>query len=273
MAPRDGYLARIVLVAVLVFSAGCVGLFGGAQSEETLTPAPVPTTQPAPAPGVTGDAEVDGSRLVAANDRILDNTSYRFDRTVRLAGSNSSLVINRTRQVRANGTGIERLSVKGTGLLTPAVQNWTVWNGGEIVWQRAILATGRTALNRLPTDDEGPFTAGRELAVAVFTTGEFRIVTRTPNETVLESTEPFNLTDRAVPDIATPARNATARAVVTERGVIRNLTLIYEGNLNGEPVTVRISQRVTGLGETTASRPAWVPTTNGTVPTVVQPTA
>jgi hypothetical protein len=147
MAVPHGRSARLALIVVVVFSAGCVGLFDGSGSEETLTPAPVPTTQPAPAPGVTGDANVDSAQLVAANDRRLNGTSYRFDRTVSVNGTNSSIVIDRVRRVRTNGTGVERLSASGTGLLAPTVRNWTLWNGADVVWRRANLTNGRTVTN------------------------------------------------------------------------------------------------------------------------------
>jgi hypothetical protein len=268
MEVPHGRSVRLVLVVVVVFSVGCVGLFEGSESAETLTPAPVPTTQPAPAPGVAGDAAVDGTQLVAANDRRLNSTSYRFVRTVSVDGTNSSIVIDRVRRVQANGIGRERLSANGSGLLTPTVRNWTLWNDGDVVWRRANLTNGRTVTNSVPTGDDGPFDAGRDLAATTFDTEGYRIVARTPRGVVLESTGAFNLTDRVFPTGIGPPRNETARAVVTERGVIRNLTVTYRGDFYGEQVRVRISQRVTGLGNTTATRPAWVPENNTTVMTV-----
>lgn len=259
---------RLVLVVVVLLSVGCVGLFESTGSGETLTPAPVPTTQPAPAPGVTGDAEVDSTRLVAANDRRLNSTSYRFDRRVRVNGPNSSLRIDRVRRVRTNGTGIERLSANGTGLLTVSVRNWTLWNDGDVVWQRASLTNGRTVTRSLPTGDDGSFDAGRDLALTTLDTEGYRVTTRTPNGVVLESTETLNITDRVFPVGIGPPRNETVRAVVTDEGVIRNLTVTYQGEFYGEQVRVRISQRVTGLGNATATRPSWVPEGNATTATV-----
>lgn len=268
MESRHVRSVRLVLVVVVLFTAGCVGLFEGTGSEETLTPAPVPTTQPAPAPGVAGDAEVDGAQLVAANDRRLNSTSYRFARTVSVDGTNSSIAIDRVRRVRANGTGVERLSANGTGLLTPTVRNWTLWNDGDLIWRRANLTNGRTVTSPLSTGEDGPFDAGRDLAVTTFDTEGYRIAARTPRGVILESSGEFNLTDRVFPAGIGPPRNETVRAVVTERGVIRNLTVTYQGDFYGEQVRVRISQRVTRLGDTTATRPAWVPEGNTTAATV-----
>jgi hypothetical protein len=259
---------RLVLIVVVLLSAGCVGLFENTGNEETLTPAPIPTTQSAPAPGVTGDAEVDSTRLVAANDRRLNSTSYRFDRRVRVNGSNNSLRIDRVRRVRTNGTGVERLSANGTGLLTVTVRNWTLWNDGDVIWQRASLTNGRTVTRSLPTGDDVSFDAGRDLALTTLDTEGYRVATRTPNRVFLESTEALNITDRVFPVGIGPPRNETVRAVVTEEGVIRNLTVTYQGEFYGEQVRVRISQRVTGLGNTTTTRPSWVPEGNATTTTV-----
>ncbi|MFB6297263.1 MAG: hypothetical protein ABEH56_01950 [Salinirussus sp.] len=260
---RSARPSRLFLVGATVLLAGCAGLFGGGGTPtQSLTPAPVPTTEPAPAPGVSAGGQVDTSVVLAANNRTLRNSSYRFERRLRIEGTNSTLDVTRIRRVRANGTGIERLDVDGTGLLSSAVRNWTLWYAGGVVWQRATLAEGRTVRNRLLPDTDGrqgPFDFGRSLARQVFAASELRIAARGPGGVVLESVRPFDVPERVLPLVIGPPRNATATVVVTDRGVIRNVTMRYDAPIGGETVTVRLQQRISDVGATTATRPAWVP--------------
>lgn len=248
------------LLVVLVLTSGCAGLFGSEEppGSETPTPAPVPTTPPPLAPGLTADGVVDPERLADANRRSLNGTAYRLDRTVAVSGPNDTLVIDRVQRIAADGVAIGRLSVSGAGPVGTAVRNWTRYREAGVVWSRTKLADGNTVTNRLIPSDASPYFIGRALPERLYRAGSFDVTRYSEDRIVLESAVPFRL-NRGTTELETsPPRNVSARLVVTEEGLVRELSVSYDASVGSTPVRVRLTQSVQP-GEVTVRAPDWVP--------------
>lgn len=250
--------AALVAVAFLVASGGCVGLFGGDSDVQTLTPAAVPTNTPPPAPGVTDEGSVNPEGLVSAHEAVLENTSYRFQRVVAVTGRNGTLRVETDRRIDDDGTALEQLQVRGEGPIGAAVQNWTRYRSGDTIVSRTRLANGQTVTNRLLAGGTDSFSVGRDLYGRVLTATDFQAVAQTSDTAVLNARERFNLSEPIEQVRTGSARSATAQLVVTGDGLIRELTLRYETEIDGQRVRVRVNQRITQVGNTSVERPDWV---------------
>lgn len=249
-----------VLLVVLAVTSGCSGLFGAEQSPDSTshTPAPVPTTPPPLAPGLSADGIVDPGQLGAANRRALNGTGYRLDRTVTVSGPNGTLRIDRVQRVAADGVAIGRLSVSGDGPVGTAVRNWTRYRESTVVWSRTTLSNGNTVTNRLLSSDTSPYFIGRALPERLYRAGSFNVTRESADRIVLRSTVPFGL-DRGTTELeASPPRNVSVRAVLIEEGLVRELSVSYDASVGSTRVEVRLTQSVE-LREVTVRRPAWVP--------------
>jgi hypothetical protein len=248
------------LLVVLVVTSGCSGLFGSGQSPESTppTPAPVPTTPPPLAPGLSADGVVDPGQLGAANRRALNGTAYELSRTVAVSGPNGTLRIDRVQRVAADGVAIGRLSVSGEGPVGTAVRNWTRYRESTVVWSRTRLSNGNTVTNRLISSDSSPYFIGRALPERLYRAGSFEVTRRSADRIVLESTVPFEL-ERGTTELETsPPRNVSVRAVLTEEGLVRELSVTYDASVGSTRVSVRLTQSVERR-EVTVRKPAWVP--------------
>lgn len=255
MPPRVGHW---LLVALLVTGSGCAGLTGGDSDVTTATPVPVPTERPPLSPGVSTDGVVDAGELGAANERVLDEESYELDRTVTVSGSNGTVRIERVQRGTAEGVIVARLSVSGDGPVDAAVENWTRYRESDVVWSRTTLPGGRTVRNRLPARNATAHFVGRALPERLFSAGTYEVGRTSEGDLTLRSTTPFDL-DRSVTDVRTgPPRNVSVRAVVTERGLVREIDVTYTANVGSETVRVRIVQSVSLLESADVERPAWV---------------
>lgn len=254
-------VGALLLVAVL--TAGCAGLFGGETQErdaEAVTPAPVPEPEPELAPGIREYGVVDPGRLVATNDRLLNGTSYRFARTVVIENGSDRFRVTRRQRLRSDGVAIGRLRARGGEPVGSSVRNWTRYREGNTVHARTTLADGSRITNRLAARGVGSFAVGRDLPRRVLDRAELVVTDDGGRRVVLQSVAPFSLDSIDTPVLTDPPRNASARLVVTERGLIRALTLRYTASIGSRTVRVRITQRVSGVGNTTVERPSWVPT-------------
>jgi len=248
-----------VLLVVLVLTSGCAGLFGSGEPPGSApTPAPVPTTPPPLAPGLTAEGVVDAERLTDANRRALDGTAYQLNRTVAVRGPNGTLRIDRVQRVAADGVAIGRLSVSGAGPVGTAVRNWTRYREESVVWSRTRLADGNTVTNRLLSSDTSPYFIGRALPGQLYRAGSFDVTRDTGDRIVLESAAPFRL-DRGTTELeTTPPRNVSARIVVTEDGLVRELSVTYDASVGSTSVRVRLTQSVEPR-DVTVRPPDWVP--------------
>lgn len=255
-------MSRRLLIAallVLVLLAGCSALSGsGASPTETLTPPPVPTDRPTAAPGVpatNGTASLDTGQLLAADERERNSTSYTLIRTVEIRGPNWTTTIRRDRRVRADGTLYENVETNGSAALRPAIARTELWKDDSAVFVRTYDHEG-TRIEQGPFPSvPGHFRRWTLLREGLLTTGKHRIrqtaggaVIRTVNAPVDEAVIPISLGE---------PRNASARVVVAESGLIRSLRLEYDTTYRGDRVRVEIHHRTENVGNTTVSRPDW----------------
>jgi hypothetical protein len=266
MGPPLRPLALVVLVAV---TAGCTGLFGSTPGAgtSTVTPVAVPDDLrtaapgvPAPGSGPGGQRPLEPARLLAADERIRANTSYRLERFVRIESRDVEtwLAVKRIRNVGADGSVVERLDARGSGDLRPTVLNSTLWTNGSVVASRARLANGRTVLSERLPGVPNRHRTGLDLAERAFAGADYRVEPGPGGGAVLVSTGPVALTGPVAPVSLGPPRNATARVTVSERGLIRQLRVEYDATFLRKTVRVTITHRVNAVGETTVRRPDWV---------------
>jgi len=268
---RASLLTTLVLATAL--TAGCSGLFSGpgaypATETATVTPVDVPEVQTQPAPGIPAppaaadqpSGPVDAEQLIAADDRIRSNASYRLERVVRIEmrDGDGEMVIQRARRVGTDGPVHERLVAEGTRLLRPSVLNSTLWQDDETIATRATLSNGRPVmLTTLPTPPTR-HVVGVGLGERVLRDSELRVQSSGDGTTTLVVEGRVGLSDLEVPVAVGPPRNATARVTVTSAGLIQRVHVNYDTLYLEEPVRVTIRHRVLDVGETTVERPAWV---------------
>jgi hypothetical protein len=255
-------VARPLLLVVLVSSAGCVGLFGTDGETTPVTPVPV-AEQPAPGVPAAGSGEVTGvrvrtDRLLAANDRARAEQSHTVVRTAVVRSAGESLRLGHRLAVGPEGATVERLSVNGTGRLTPAIESGTLWTNGSRRYSRVRLPDGRTVTTELLSLEGSPFVTDRPLAPAVLRNASFA-VTQRADGAVLDSRGPASVDRPVLPVPMGEPRNVTVRAVVRSDGLVSRLDVSYDVPLDGAPASVDITRRVVDRGTTVVSRPEWVP--------------
>ncbi|WP_254822303.1 DUF7537 family lipoprotein [Haloglomus halophilum] len=250
----------VVALLALLLLAGCNALSAPSSGTETLTPAAVPEGVPTAAPGVPaaeGVTALDADRLLAADERRREATSYRLMRAVEIRGRNWTTRIDRDRRVAADGTIYERVETEGSPGLTPAVARSELWKDGSTVFVRTYDQDG-TRIERGPFPSvPGHFRRWVLLREQLVTGGEYR-VERTAEGVVLRTAEPPPVGEAVIPISLGEPRNVTAQLAVEESGLIRSLRLRYDTTFQGETVRVEITHRLTAVGNTTVDRPDWV---------------
>jgi hypothetical protein len=273
MRPQS-VLTALVLAAAL--TAGCSGLVpvsgvGSGSETATVTPVDVPAVETQVAPGVwppeSADRQrrpVETERLLAANERIRSNASYRLERVTRIESleSGDQMTIRRSRRVGSDGAVLERLAAEGTGELRPSVSNSTLWQDAERTTTRMTLANGRTvrvsSLPATPTRHR----VGLDLAGRVLRDSEFRVDPAESGTAVLVTDGPTGLSESKIPVAVAPPRNSSARLTVTEAGLVGTVRVRYDTLYIEERVRVTVRHRIVDVGETSVERPAWVATTS-----------
>jgi hypothetical protein len=262
----------MALVLVAALTAGCSALVpdsgAGAGSETaTVTPVDVPAVETQVAPGVwpreSTDRQrrpVETERLLAADERIRSNASYRLERVTRIESleSDSRMTIRRSRRVGADGAVLERLVADGTGTLRPAVSNSTLWQDAETTTTRMTLANGRTVrMSSLPATPTR-HRVGLDLAGRVLRNSEFRVGPAEDGTAVLVTDGRVGLSESKIPVAVAPPRNSTARLTVTDDGLVGTVRVSYDTLYLEERVRVTIRHRIVDVGETSVERPVWV---------------
>ncbi|MFC7176660.1 hypothetical protein [Halosegnis marinus] len=225
------------LLLVLVALAGCGSFAGG------------------DAPGVTVEGAVDADRLLAADARVRDATSYRVVRNVTVRGDGWTTRADRVRD--ANGTAAyQRLDITESARLGAVVGRGEVWTNGSAVYVRTYAPDGtRIERGRLPSEPRH-YALLTELRGRLLRAGEFR-AEPTDGGAVLRSAGDLTLSGNPVAFSVGDPRNVTARVTVAESGLVESVRVAYDAPFRGEFVRVEIRHRVVAVGETTVERPAW----------------
>jgi hypothetical protein len=268
---------RPLLVCACLVLAGC-SLPGGPAAEPTetgaVTPAPVPADRGL-APGL-GDEGVTAPRALAdAHAAALADRSYtlRANRTIRYP--NGTVRERLTVHLRLGERRAYLVETATAGPEAPVFlgrppANATFYSDGTI-YLRRLSRDGETTYNAFePVGGAGtwqywartvPF-GGEGANPRSFVLRTFRAVPTTlaATETIdgerhyrLEgnrTTAPFEI------EIDAP-RAVTLRATVTAAGLVRELSLSYEGVVDGERVLVTRRVAYKGVGSTSVERPEW----------------
>lgn len=263
LAPLNAAMWRALVVAIALIFAGCTG-FAAQGDTESVTPAPVPTDATQSPPGVTDDGVVPGA-LAGAHASSLRRTNYTLSTRQQVRAANGSTVrlttIDRTvgvggdayrGQFRQNATEFR------ADQLTTSVEYWT---NGTVVAVRSEGRSGRTEIARWPSEGGGPVADLTErgplerLLEAVVLT----VVDRTATGGVVLAGTTFQEADRLVtPLFVEEPRNVSVRLVVRNDGVVTAQRVAYDATFGSRSVRVVRRTRLTAIGETTVTRPAWI---------------
>jgi hypothetical protein len=264
------------MLALVVVLTGCGGPTSVAP-DSTVTPAPLPETdtQGKIAPGVTGDGVVDARTLANAHVAHLENRSYTLTvkHTVRYENATLReqlfirllLTADRKYVVATRTTGPEAPLFLGK----PSAQA-VFWSDGS-QYARRLTRDGTTTVTEFqPSDGAGswrywartaPFGGGVSSPRAFFSETLSAIPTRLEGSNRMGEDTVYQLvgddSSTAINGIENP-RAVLLQLNVTATGLVRSLSLKYNGTVEGELVTATRTVRYTAVGDTTVGRPEWV---------------
>lgn len=278
---------RLVVLALLVMTAGCSGLVadggGGDADGADLTPAPVPTDTIDYPPGVSSEGVVDAQRLARAHGRTVENVSYRLrsNRTTRF--SNGTLRSRFDLDVRLGGNRSYLATVRTAGpagsvLIGEPPARARYWSNRTLYANR-IVRDGETTYSVLRAEDNpvvtwqywastaafggGPsYRAGRY--AAVFDAIPTRVVgERTVNGTTVyevrgRRTESTAFTVGSVEAVRPAGPGAVLNATIDEDGRIRSLHLRYRALDGDAEYTVDWRIRYGSVGGVRVADPPWL---------------
>lgn len=274
-------VAGVVLTIGLL--AGCGSIAGGGVAtpspSETVTPAPVPTEVPTPtpveqlAPGITRNGVKDPLTLAEAHESVLSTRSetVKLRREVRYAnGDLRSLRIQET-WVTADRRQFHTVITVNGSFPPFRGDRLEFYSDGQSIYQATVIPN-RSSYYRLPIDryreqndiDVVLSSPDAGTVFLLFTVMDTREADLIVGQRMLR----YRLTSRhlvrpsmlAEAEDVTEPRNATLRAIVDERGVLREYTLRYDATVDGRNVTVTKSGIHTAIEHTTVDPPQWVPT-------------
>lgn len=261
-----------VVVALCCLLAGCGGSPADTRTDgaETLTPVPVPTSQPTDpaagngtetparavereiAPGVTGRGVEDPFALAAAHRRGLSERPFRLVRTLRITGSNGTLLRRTTRRATV-GPNASRYRVVDTAVDTdaypvravaPRIELW--WAGGPALFR--LSGNGTVRYRRVdsvpPTGPAEDLTMWDRIA-GLLSSVDTSVVGREPGEparVILVAAGTGSDSVLGVPILVERPRNATLALEADVNGVVREYRIAYDATFEGE--RVRVVRRV-----------------------------
>lgn len=281
--PPSRRAARVLLLAVLIASAGC----GGSGDPDdgtgrTLTPAPLPGDATAAggdelAPGIDRTGVYDPARLAAAHARRLANVSYTAERHVTRRRPGGTVVERIDRVVRV---AADRSRYRYRVVLRRPGGDRVVgrYADGERIYARTVTPDDTTyRLVRAP--DGGPLApreasfgraTGRRGLVRLFARLDFALAGRTRRD----GRTYYRLVTEAAEGTAdrVPERGVRGTLLVGERGLVREYHLAYRTNHGGRERVVTVDVRFHGIGTTAVGRPAWYDDARRAVGTAPTPT-
>jgi hypothetical protein len=258
---------RALVVCLVAVAAGCgSALFADSAPapRETATPVsltPAGTATPGPSlpPGVSDGGALQTARLQRAHDATLANTTYTLVITQRITLSGTTTSTQRA---------LSRVAVGETATLATIRRsnggvNRSLYLTGSEGYQRSVTG-GNTTVTAVDPTDESLEVFGTRPIQWYLSDVEFAATAVERDGTRLYRL--YSPPGRAPAAVTTDPRvkanvwNYTATAYVTPAGFVRTVAVDYE--LTSRPVRGSVSLRIeyTAVGETTVSRPEWVPT-------------
>lgn len=264
---------RVLAVVTLLTLSGCTGFLSGDDAAPTVTPAPVPTDDPDSGPGamlvpgVYPDGDLQTDLLVDAHREALRNTSFVWTATDNRTGTVANVtdsVMALRRVVFENATRFYFDTNGRTDRYQGRRVYYPVYNeyaDGEDIYVRALSTSWADyRYDRVTTDGSRSrfvrsATNAIERYLPVGSASIERIESAAGPRYRLTSTEPSETLAPLVDDYR-------VSALVTQRGLVRNLTATYtteRSTASGTTTfTHRYSSTVTDVGNVTVSTPAWL---------------
>ncbi|MBV0902558.1 hypothetical protein [Haloarcula salina] len=250
-----------VAVTLCLVLAGC-SAFSAVESEpvRTVTPAPVPTSEPSLPPGVTTSGVDDYERLAAAHREILERESYtvEFSRTVRLANGTTVRRLVGGRIVGDDGAS--RTWERATGSAQHSATGFVgqeTWANASVQVVRFRYANGTSRYTVITADQQYPY-RGTGLAVSESLVAEDASLVDTDTDPATYTLLARNLSGyRARTAALDRTETSSLRVVVTGEGLVQRATVRYTGPLDGTRAAVNTTIRY-DVGPRSVERPAWV---------------
>jgi len=257
---------RFLVVALLVATAGCTTLTGS-EEPETVTPAAVPTDDPADAPaqvvvpGVYADGEIDVSWLVDAHREALANQSFVWRATRNWSGQvgNVSSQFGTFQEITfEEGTRYVRdtnqdLNERGE----PIYIRYSEYANGSDRYTRSIrYLSGEVEYNRINVSDSTARLMQRITApVALYLSAD-----SVRSEPVrIDGESHYRIDVRSAPDtVNTGISNYSVTAFVTPDGIVRNLSVVFTRSNGDAAETIRSQFQFEKIGNVTVDEPSWV---------------
>ena len=248
-----------LVVVLLAATAGCTGLVGE-PPEATVTPAPVPEPTPtatdngsAIAPGVGGGEVVDARQLADAHVEAVRGRSYDWSETANATtlDGNATKRTAISRHLRVETERRYRLEV---------VASWRPGNVSEFgTNQSRYRRHGGVRQQRYgtlsPVNVTEEFGARPEQVIQRY----LAIGNATVAATRIDGERYYRVTGTTD---TVPVRGTLldygVEAVVAPTGFVRELTVEYESEIDGERRRIRYHFRYTAVDSTTVSPPDWV---------------
>lgn len=267
MRPRSTLLP--IAFAVLLALAGCGALAGTepARTPDTVTPAPVPGDAERLVPGVTAEGVRNATALATAHERQLSGHNYTVDTNNAVVFRNGTVYSRFVTERQVSPAGRRLLSTNHTGR-QPAVSTET-----DVVaassWTNETMAATRRQYENGTVDYS---VSGPDQVFLFRSTGQFVAEALAETDTRIVSRD--NTTDPGTITLAAPGlgrellrtsrldsvSRTSGRVVVTERGLLRRVTVRQVGRLNGARATLNSTISFRDIGSTTVERPGWIPT-------------
>lgn len=273
----------VVVVAILLVTSGCSSLLAPADADgvtPTLSPAPAPTPEASYPPGVRADS-VAVFGLLDAHATTLSGRSYTVVETRTLRGINGSVRASVTERTRVATDGRRYHYTRTVGgdegpLFVGGATQLVVYSNGSVAARRlvapdgtaneSVLGDNETVVQGLVRDPDG--TIERPNAVlpgtprnvgrigSLLSRATFRVEPDGDRHRLVATGvdgETLVVAGRRVESVTV----GEFSLVVTETGLIEQMRLEFQGELDGAVVTGVETIEYQAVGATTVREPAW----------------
>lgn len=258
----------------IVLLAGCAGVqFQWGSDPSTATTTPTPDTKEDITqypPGISASGVPNPSTLSSAHATLLEGQSYSVSKSYEIEYANGTVYTHEavSTQVAANNERyLYNATVRGTTDRIYGSSNATLvrYSNGSVVVQKIEIG-GETSYrivtgsNGEPVSPSGLLpdpTASDRISILF---GALSNVSVTHQGGSVYLVEASSLKQDSLPVNGILITNVTDfnfAATVTSDGLVRQYTVSYEGEINGQKVSVREQRAYDSVGQTTVEEPSW----------------
>lgn len=267
MVPND--TARPLVLAFVVLLAGCGGLSFGSEQTETLTPAPVPESDPGATQNNYSQTRINDSivtnqrKLAQIHLRTLSDNLYTYQQLNQVRTA-TGVTLSYTTVELAKGEGATRIVVKRLGPNASSPQEREIYRDSNIV--ERVNQSNETKYRTLTAHQlqhRMESLPNRRLIVIhlLSETVDLELVRR-GNETTqtryqLVASEVAKPDQFAQVEGNDPVRDLTLRVHVDKSGFIQKYEYSYITEINEQTVRIIRTGIYTEVGATTVDQPEW----------------